>query len=73
MFNRYKIVKHWHTPTEFSIRIYTRQFLFFYEYTEGGFNSVDDAENRIKHWTEVKAAQKAFEKSFPKDTVEKYL
>jgi len=73
MFSKYKIVKHWHMPTEFSIRIYTRQFLFFYEYTEGGFSSVKEAEARIKHWEDVKAGLKAFYKSFPKDTVEKRL
>lgn len=73
MFKRFKLVKNWHTPTEFSIRIYERRWLFFYEYIIGGFASVEAAERRVKAIYEAEEEQKAFNNSFPKNTVEKYL
>jgi hypothetical protein len=73
MFKRFKLVKNWHTPTEFSIRIYERRWLFFYTYIIGGFDSVEDAERRVNAIYESEAEQKAFIKSFPKNTVEKRL
>lgn len=73
MFKRFKLVKNWHTPTEFSIRIYERRWLFFYAYIIGGFDSVEAAERRVNAIYESEAEQKAFIKSFPKNTVEKRL
>lgn len=74
LFDNYKIVKHWFTPTEFSIRLYKRNIplLPFWTY-EVKCESVEQAEAMIKHKYASKIERQAYERSIPKPTVEKYL
>lgn len=74
LFDKYKIVKHWNTPTEFTIRLYKREIplLPFWIY-ECACNSVEQAEEIIRHKRASKLERTAYKKSIPKPTVEKYL
>lgn len=74
MFNRYKIVKHWNTPTEFTIRLYKRDipFLPFWTY-ECACLSVEQAEAIIRVEKNNVIQRKEYKNSIPKPTVEKYL
>lgn len=74
MFSKYKIVKYWYTPTEFSIRIYKRMIplLPFWEY-ERWEQSVESAEKTIAEWKNERKVQREYYASIPKPTVEKRL
>lgn len=72
MLNKYKIVKHYNSPTDYIYRLYTRIWFFFWEYTTA-YSTVEQCEGYIKDKAYEKQAQLEFRKNTPKPVTVKVI